>query len=132
MSLTAFYNDLLDRLNVHLPAFLGPAPTLPTSGGKVAQCAVLWPTPGTPRYRANATSTADRVDTFNVICVGTTPLDALAAADKVRAALTGQVLHPGASPLREATIAQAPAVEPGTDPVRVSLTLNFTAISKEL
>lgn len=132
MSLTSFYTSVMARLNTRLPSFYGPAPSLPTSGGKVAQCAVLWATPGEPGHRADAVSTADRRDSFTIICVGATALDSLAAADKVRAALTGRVLHPGASPLREVGVAATPAAEPGTDPVRVSTTLSFTTISKEL
>lgn len=131
MSVTAFYTRVLERLNAQVPAFLGPAPTLPTSQGKVTQCAVLWATAGASRNRANA-NVADRVDTFTVICVGATALDALAVAGKVREALTGVVTHAGASPIREVSPASAPAAEPNTDPVRVSVALQFTTISKEL
>lgn len=132
MSLSSFYNKVLQLVGEQLPAFHGPAPTLPTSGGKVTQCAVLWPTAGAPRYRANSTGPADRSDAFTVICVGATALDALAAADKVRAALTGTIIHPGDAPLRETGLGATPTAEPGTNPVRVSLPLQFTTISKEL
>lgn len=132
MSLTNFYTSVMGLLEASLPAFYGPAPSLPTSNGKVKQCAVLWATPGEPGHRADAISTADRRDSFTVICVGATALDSLAATDKVRAALTGQTLHQGASPIREVGVAATPAAEPGTDPVRVSTTLSFTTISKEL
>lgn len=132
MSLTGFYNQILQLVAERLPAFHGPALTLPTSGGKVAQCAVLWPTAGVPRTRANSTGPADRSDTFTIICVGATALDALAAADKVRAALTGTIIHPGNAPLRETGLGAPPTAEPGTNPVRVSMPLQFTTISKEL
>lgn len=132
MTLSSFYTQVLGRLQERLPAQMGPASSLPTQGGKVAQSAVLWPTAGTMRHRANAGQGADRVETFTVICLGPSALDALAAADKVRAALTGLVLRPGASPMRETGVPTSPAAEPNTDPVRVSLSLQFTTISKEL
>lgn len=131
MSLTSFYTSVMDRLNTRLPSFYGPAPSLPTSGGKVAQCAVLWPTPGSPATRADAHGPHQRTETFTVLCIGATALDSLAAADKARTALTGWVPAPGSRPTAETGVPVAPAAEPGTDPIRITTTLQFTTITKE-
>lgn len=131
MKVTTFYNQVLDQLNTALPSFIGPAHDLPTRDGSVDQCAVLWPTPGSPATRADAHGPHQRTETFTVLCIGATALDSLAAADKARTALTGWVPAPGSRPTAETGVPVAPATEPGTDPIRITTTLQFTTITKE-
>lgn len=134
MTITGFYTQIRDALSEYLPAFIGPAESLPLTGGKVAQCAVIWGTPGVSVMRSDSRAVIQRDESFTVVCVGATSLDALAAADKVRRALTGQVLPvqgKGMSIREDGFTAPPPAVEPGTNPVRVSLTIQFRANTKE-
>lgn len=132
--LTTFHREVKERLDAVLPAFWGPAEVLPTVGGKVRQCAVLWPSTGVEATRADSTAVYQRRDTLRVVCVGQTVLDALAAAQKTRQALHGVRLTAsgrGGGRIREAGFTGDPVPEPGTDPVRVSLTLQFEAHTKE-
>lgn len=135
MSITAFYTELTKTLNTSLPAFMAPVETLPAlPSGKVAQCAVIWATPGTGRMRANHRDVHERAEQFNIVCVGATALDALAAADKVRHAITGRVLTAqgkGMAVSEDLFTPPPPAIEPGTNPVRVTTTLQFRATTKE-
>lgn len=132
-SLVAWHREVLATLGTALPTFLGPAEKLPTVDGRIAQCAVLWPTTGEERVR-NAGGVHQRTDTVAAVFVGATSLDALAAVQKGRAALEGARLvasGAGGGRVREGGfVGAAPTVEPGTDPVRVSLTVQFTAITK--
>ena len=69
-----------------------------------------------------------------VVFVGPTVLDALAAVGKGRKALQGARLVAsgnGGGQVREGGFTGAqPTPEPGTDPVRVSLSIQFDAITK--
>ena len=131
MRLTDFYTTLQARLETALPAFMGPANDLPTRDGSVEQSAVIWATPGETAHRADTRASTGRRENFNIVCVGATALDALASAQKVRAAIAYWVPNTGASPVTETGLSTTPAAEPGTDPIRVSLTLQFTTITKE-
>lgn len=131
MILTDFYTDLQERLEPVLPVFLGPANDLPTRDGSVEQSAVIWATPGETAHRANTRATHERRESFNIVCVGATALDALAAAQKVRGAINYWVPNKGAAPVTETGLAMSPTTEPGTDPIRVSLTLQFKTTTKE-
>ena len=132
--LTAVHNEAKRRLEAVLPTFWGPAEDLPTSGGRVVQCVVLWPTAGTETTRSNMVAHR-RDDSFRAVFVGATVLDCLAAVDKGRRALQGARLvasGPGGGPVWEGGFVGAdPVPEPGTDPVRVSLSVQFDLISKE-
>lgn len=112
----------------------GPADDLPANGGKVAQCVVLWPTAGTEQARFNDV-VHQRNDSVLAVFVGPTVLDCLAAVGKGRKALQGSRLTasgPGGGRVREGGFSGAqPVPEPGTDPVRVSLSIQFDAITKE-
>ena len=133
-SLTAVHNEAKRRLEAVLPTFWGPADDLPTSGGRVVQCAVLWPTAGTETTRA-AGPAHRRDDSLRAVFVGPTVLDCLAAVDKGRRALQGARLVAsgrGGGPIGEGGFVGAePIPEPGTDPVRLSLSVQFDLISKE-
>lgn len=132
-SLTAWHNEVRDTLNSALPTFYGPADQLPTNGGRVAQCCVLWPTAGTLQTRSSG-GAHQRTDSVVAVFVGTTVLDALAAVGKGRKALEGSRLvasGPGGGRVREGGFTGAqPTPEPGMDPVRVSLSIQFDAITK--
>lgn len=132
--LTAVHREVERRLGEVLPTFWGPAEKLPTSGGRVVQCAVLWPTPGTETTRSNM-AVHRRDDSLRVVFVGATVLDCLAAVDKGRRALQGARLAAsgyGGGPIWEGGFVGAdPIPEPGTDPVRVSLSVQFDLVSKE-
>ena len=132
-TLTAWHTEVQRALNAALPTFFGPADTLPTSGGKVAQCCVLWPTAGAVQARSNGV-VHQRNDSVIAVFVGATVLDALAAVGKGRKALEGSRLiasGPGGGRVREGGFTGAqPVPEPGMDPVRVSLSIQFDAITK--
>lgn len=133
-SLTAWHNEVQRVLNSALPTQFGPSDALPTEGGSVAQCCVLWPTTGTEQSR-NGAPVHQRTDSVVAVFVGATVLDALAAVGKGRKALEGARLTastPMGGRVREGGFTGAqPIPEPGTDPVRVSLSIQFDAISKE-
>ena len=107
----------------------GPAHDLPTDGGLIAQAAVLWPAPGLHQYaRANGESSG-RADKVTITCVGATVRDALAVADKVEAAIGGMRVSAKGGTLRQ-TAVTSPAPEPNADPVRVSLAVEYSTITK--
>lgn len=111
-------------------AVYGPAPSLPVrDDGMVGQAAVLWPTPGRVQQTRSSGRMSGREDRVQVTCVGATVLDCLAAVSKVRAALVG-VRLPSGGLLIEDPIAMQPTTEPSTDPVRVSVPLMFTFVTK--
>ena len=109
----------------------GPADELPSGAdGRVAQAAVLWPS---PRFHAGIRVNGEDsrgTDAVTVICVGATAFDALAVADKVHGALRGLRLSDKGSPLWQ-TAATRPEAEPNSDPVRVSLAVEYAAIEKD-
>lgn len=133
-TLVAWHREVLATLGTALPAFLGPAEKLPTVDGRIAQCAVLWPTTGQTHTRA-AGGVHQRTDTVAVVFVGATSLDALVAVQKGRAALEGARLIAsgagGGRVLEGGFVGASPTVEPGTDPVRVSMSVQFSAVTKE-
>ena len=133
-TLTAWHNEVRNVLNAALPTQFGPADELPTEGGSVVQCAVLWPTPGALASRSSG-GPHQRTDSVVVVFVGPTVLDALAAVGKGRKALQGARLvasGKGGGQVREGGFTGAqPTPEPGTDPVRVSLSIQFDAITKD-
>ena len=108
----------------------GPATHLPTVGGVVSQSAVLWPSPRLNAYTRTCGGRSGGTDRVLITCVGATARDALAVADKVEAAIGGLVLSAKGSPLRQ-TAATQPVPEPNADPVRVSLAVEYTTITKD-
>lgn len=133
-TLTAWHNEVRNVLNAALPTQFGPADSLPTEGGSVVQCAVLWPTAGALATRSSG-GPHQRTDSVVVVFVGPTVLDALAAVGKGRKALEGARLIAsgrGGGKVHEGGFVGAqPTPEPGTDPVRVSLSVQFSAITKD-
>ena len=135
--LTAVHNEAKRRLEAVFTTpdavQFGPAEDLPTSGGRVVQCAVLWPTTGVETARSDM-RVHQRADAVRVVFVGSTVLDCLAAVQKGRTALQGRRLVAsgrGGGGIREGGFTGAePVPEPGTDPVRVSLTVQFDAVTK--
>lgn len=108
----------------------GPAANLPAGpDGRVAQAAVLWPSPGLNQYTRASGTRSGRADRVIVTCVGATVRDALAVADKVDAAIGGMVLSAKGGTLRQ-TVATQPAPEPNADPVRVSMAVEYVTITK--
>lgn len=136
MSTTAIISEVVNRLGGVLPAFVAPAEKLPTSGGHVVQSAVVWATTGRERLRADSAHRKDRVETFQVTCVGASSFEALAASEKVRGALLGSRLASagsGSGRIAEVGFTGAlPTVEPGTDPVRVSCPITFQIVNKKV
>lgn len=132
-TLTAWHNEVRNVLDAALPTQFGPADSLPTEDGTVVQCAVLWPTTGTMARRASG-GPHQRTDSVLAVFVGPTVLDCLAAVGKGRKALEGARLvasGPGGGRVAEGGFTGAqPTPEPGTDPVRVSLSIQFDAITK--
>lgn len=132
-TLTAWHNEVRQTLNAALPTQFGPADTLPTEDGSVVQCAVLWPTTGALARRANG-GTHQRTDSVLAVFVGPTVLDCLAAVGKGRKALEGARLvtsgNGGGRVVEGGFTGAQPTPEPGTDPVRVSLTVQFDSITK--
>lgn len=128
------YQQIKTLLAVGLTVLDGPAATLPTSSGRVAQCAVIYPLTGTPQYRPLTAAAAGRLDGVTVVCVGATTLDCLAVVKKTRHALDGATITAAGRTggrLQEAGYTnQEPTIEPATDPTRVSLSLQFTLITK--
>lgn len=133
--LTTFYLEVHERLTSVLPTLWGPADDLPTEGGQVVPSAVLWPTPGTVQYRADGRTIARRVESLRLVIVGPTVLDVLEHVDRARTVLVGRRMRAsgaGGGPLTEAGfIPGDPAPEPGTDPVRVSIPIQLSAVTKE-
>ena len=111
-------------------AVYGPATNLPTIGGVVAQSAVLWPSSRLNAYTRACGRSSGGTDRVVITCVGATTRDALAVADKVEAAIGGLVLSAKGSPLRQVAATQ-PVPEPNADPVRVSLAVEYTTITKD-
>jgi hypothetical protein len=108
----------------------GPAVDLPAGvDGLVAQAAVLWPAPRLNSYTRMTGTRSGGADRIVITCVGATNNDALAVADKVEAAIGGLVLSAKGGTLRQ-TAATQPVPEPNADPVRVSLAVEYSTITK--
>jgi hypothetical protein len=108
----------------------GPAVDLPAGvDGLVAQAAVLWPAPRLNSYTRMTGTRSGGADRIVITCVGATNNDALAVADKVEAAIGGMVLSAKGGTLRQ-TAATQPVPEPNADPVRVSLAVEYSTITK--
>ena len=108
----------------------GPAEDLPAGvDGMVSQAAVLWPDARLHRTSRMSGASSGGGDGLVITCVGATNNDALAVADKVHAALDGLVLSAKGSPLRQTAVTR-PVPEPNADPVRVSLAVEYTTITK--
>ena len=108
----------------------GPADEIATdTGGLVAQTAVLWPAARLNQYTRTTGARSGGRDRVTVICVGATVRDALAVADKVETAIGGLMLSDKGGTLMQ-TAATDPAPEPNADPVRVSLAVEYTTITK--
>lgn len=109
---------------------IGPADDLPTAAdGRVGQAAVLWPQARFNDYGRASGGRSGGVDTVLVTCVGATSFDALAVADKVDAEIGGLRVSEKGGVLVQ-TIATAPVAEPNTDPVRVSLAVEYSVVTK--
>lgn len=115
--------------NAGVYAVDGPAEDLPTSGGVVAQAAVLWPSAGLHTYTRSTGTRSGRADRVTITCVGATSYDALAVADKVEAAIGGLRLSAKGGTLRQEFVTQ-PVPEPNADPRRVSLAVEYSTITK--
>ena len=126
-SVHALIRDALTAAGVN--AVDGPATDLPTDGGLIAQAAVLWPFPGLYAYARASGTRSGRTDRVLITCVGATSRDALAVADKVEAAIGGMVTSDKGGTLRQ-TAATQPVPEPNADPVRVSLAVEYTTVTK--
>lgn len=116
-------------IDAGLNAVDGPAADLPTDGGLIAQAAVLWPFPRAHAYTRASGLSSGGADRLIITCVGATNRDALAVADKVEAAIGGMRTSPKGGTLRQVTATQ-PAPEPNADPVRVSLALEYSTVTK--
>lgn len=112
-----------------LSVFDGPAEFLPLDGGRVAQAVVLYASPGFHQYSRMSGFSSGREDRVTALCVGATALDALAVADAVEAALGGLAVSVDGGRLRQ-TVASNPVVEPNSDPRRVSLAVEYFAVTK--
>lgn len=113
-----------------IDADYGPRKTPPVdAGGRVRQFAVLYPTAPLHQYTRSSGDSSGREDAVTVVCVGPTVLDALNVADEVEAAIGGMRLSDKGGTLRQ-TIATTPAPEPNADPVRVSMSLEYTTVTK--
>jgi hypothetical protein len=111
-------------------AVYGPADDLPVAvDGLLAQAAVLWPAPRLNTYTRMVGTRSGGADRIVITCVGATARDALAVADKVEAAIGGMVLSAKGGTLRQ-TAATSPVPEPNADPVRVSLAVEYSTITK--
>lgn len=128
---TSVHSAILEALtDAGVYAVLGPADDLPSgSDGRVAQAAVLWPQARFHTYTRATGTRSGGSDRVIVTCVGASSFDALAVADKVDAAVGGLRLSDKGGVLVQ-TVASTPAVEPNTDPVRVSLAVEYTTITK--
>lgn len=110
----------------------GPATELPLDDdGLIAQAAVLWPGARLNQYTRATGTRSGGVDSLVAICVGATTRDALAVADRVEAAIGGLVTSPKGSPLRQTATSGRPVPEPNADPVRVSLGVEYTTVTKD-
>lgn len=112
-----------------LDADFGPRSDLPTEGGRVAQAVVIYPTAPLHQHRRSSGGSSGRETTLTAVCVGPTVLDALNVADEVEAAIGGMRL-PGKGGVLRQILATTPAPEPNADPVRVSLSLEYTTVTK--
>lgn len=110
-------------------AVYGPATDLPTDDGLIAQTAVLWPSPRAHAYTRASGDSSGGTDRVIVTCVGATVLDALAVAAAVEASIGGRHVSAKGGTLRQ-TVATSPAPEPNSDPVRVSLAVEYSVITK--
>ena len=107
----------------------GPARDLPAVDGLIGQAAVLWPAPGQHTYTRASGTRSGRADRVLITCVGATARDAIAVADRVEDAIGGLMLSAKGGTLRQ-TLATAPAAEPNADPVRVSLAVEYSTVTK--
>lgn len=126
-SVHALIKAALTAAGIH--AADGPARDLPTVDGLIGQAAVVWPR---ARFHGGVRACGDDSrgeDVVTITCVGASVRDALAVADKVHAAIGGLVLSSKGGPLVQ-TLATAPAAEPNADPVRVSLAVEYSTITK--
>lgn len=126
-SVHALIKAALTAAGIH--AVDGPAHDLPTVDGLVGQAAVLWPAPGQHTYARASGTRSGRADRVLITCVGATARDAIAVADKVEAAIGGMRLSSKGGTLRQ-TLATSPDAEPNADPRRVSLAVEYSAITK--
>lgn len=113
-----------------IDAEYGPRKVIPVgTDGKVKQAAVLYPTAPLHQYPRTSGGSSGREDTVTVVCVGPTVLDALNVADEVEQAIGGMRLPGKGGTLRQ-TVSTNPAPEPNADPVRVSMSVEYSTITK--
>lgn len=112
-------------------AFDGPARDLPMDPGTglVGQAVVLWPSAPLHTYTRASGASSGRANRVLLTCVGASSLDALAVADRVEAAIGGMRVDAKGGTLRQA-LATDPVPEPNTDPLRVSLAVEYAVITK--
>lgn len=135
MSTTAIITEIRERLGVAgVQAFVAPVDKAPLDGGRVAPFVAIWATSGRDRVRADSVARVDKVESFQLTVAAASSYECLAAVERVRAALTGVRLTctaGGSGRLYESGYNNIiPSVEVGTDPVRVSLPLQYNVISK--
>lgn len=129
-STTEVHTLIKTRLtNAGINAVDGPAGNLTTEDGVIAQAAVLWPSPGLHQYVRASGARSGRSDRIKITCVGATTNDALEVADQVEAAI-GAMRLPGKGGTLRQVLATDPAPEPKADPVRVSLAVEYSIITK--
>lgn len=108
----------------------GPANDLPVGAdGLIEQSVVIWPAPGLSRYSRAVGSSSGRDDRTRLSCVGATRFDALAALDRVEAAIGGMRTSAKGGTLRQVLVAEQGA-EPNADPVRHLVYAEYTTTTK--
>lgn len=108
----------------------GPAKELPRNAdGLIEQSVIIWPAPGLTRYTRASGESSGRDDTARLSCVGATRNDALAALDRVEAAVGGMRTSAKGGTLRQALVFEQGA-EPNADPVRHLVYAEYTTVTK--
>ena len=109
----------------------GPADDLPRDAhGMVADCVVMYPSPGEPHERRMGGGMSGRGDAVTIVCAGHSPLDAANVAHAVQSALDGYRLPSGGLLTSGLGGAVQPAVEPNADPQRASMPLEYRTVTK--
>lgn len=108
----------------------GPADELPKGvGGLIEQSVVIWPAPGLTRYTRGSGESSGRDDKARMTCVGATRYDALAALDRVEAAIGGMRTSAKGGTLRQVLVTEQGA-EPNADPVRHLIYAEYATTTK--
>lgn len=132
MSQVGVYFEVKDRLtSAGVAALDGPADDLPRDvHGLVADCVVMYPSPGEPHERRMGGGMSGRGDAVTILCVGHSPLDAANVANAVQTALDGYRLPSGGLLVAGVGGATPPGIEPNADPQRASMPLEYRTVTK--